>query len=328
MDTEMPGRTERDRPGATELTVLVYEPQHAEEFVELLVERNAPGRFIACSDETSVHGAIRNCHVVVSGPFPVAALDSARELLWIQSLWAGVDSWRTVDLPHGVRLTRMTEIHGPYIAEYVFAHLLSGSQRVAQFHDAQMARRWEPLATHRLHGPLGVAGWGEIGRHIGRVAAGFGLPVRAFSRSGHGVDPYGNPVFASSELHSFLAELQILVLALPGTPGTRGLIGRPELALLAPGAVVVNIGRGAVLDEDAVVEALRSGQLDRAILDTVAVEPLPPTSPLWDAPGCTVTPHVAGPTDLTAAADVVARNLRTFVGGGWPRPIVDLERGY
>ncbi len=76
------------------------------------------------------------------------------------------------------------------------------------------------------------------------------------------------------------------------------------------------------------VEALRSGQLDRAILDTVAVEPLPPTSPLWDAPGCTVTPHVAGPTDLPAAADVVARNLRTFVDGGWPRPIVDLDRGY
>jgi hypothetical protein len=83
MDTESPGRTDRDRPGTADLTVLVYEPQHAEEFVELLVERNAPGRFLACSDETSVHRAIPHCHVIVSGPFPVAALASARELLWI-----------------------------------------------------------------------------------------------------------------------------------------------------------------------------------------------------------------------------------------------------
>jgi glyoxylate/hydroxypyruvate reductase A len=214
------------------------------------------------------------------------------------------------------------------MAEYVFAHLLSSTQRVADFRAAQSEHRWQPLPMRRLTGPLGVAGWGSIGSRIGHIAAAFGLTVRGLRRGAGRVASGEIPVYGAAELDTFLDGLQVLVTVLPATAQTRGLIGEDELGRLAQGAVLVNVGRGDVLDERAVLRALNSGRLSRAVLDTFATEPLPPASPLWEAPRCVVTPHIAGPTDPAEAADVVARNLVTFLAGDWPEPVVDFAAGY
>ncbi len=221
--------------------------------------------------------------------------------------------------------------HGAAIAEYVAAVVLAHLKRLPQLGRAQVRRRWRAdLAPCELAGrTVGVIGTGDIGRSTARIMSALGTQVRGVSRRGRPAEGFGQ-VFAAADLHAFLDGVDVLVIASPLTEATRGLVGSAELSLLRKGAYLVNVGRGPIVDEPALVAALRDGQLAGAALDVFDTEPLPEDSPLWAMPTVIVTPHNS---DLTTGTDerclaLLADNLARFATGRPLRGVVDVALGY
>src|SRR5262249_37574725 len=157
-------------------------------------------------------------------------------------------------------------------------------------------RRWRPVNPRRLRGAtIAMLGLGDIGQTIARAGRAFGMTVIGVNRSGRRV-PGVSRVYPSGQLAAALARADFAVVTLPLTAETRGLVGRRELAAMKPTAWLVNVGRGAVVDEVALVRALRARRIGGAILDVFPTEPLPPRHPLWGLDNAVVTPHISGPS--------------------------------
>jgi len=243
----------------------------------------------------------------------------------VQSLWAGVE--RIVTNPTLTQpLCRMVDpglARG--MAEYcagwaLRAHL--GMDRLAQ--DGVWRNRLAPpLAAER---GVTVLGMGELGQAVAAALAGLGFRVAGWSRSGRPVP--GVQVLAGDALPQALSRAEILICLLPDTAGTRNLLDAGRLALLPAGATVINAGRGTLIDETALLEALERGRPGHAVLDVFQSEPLPPGHPFWAHPQVTVTPHVAAETRPASAAPVVAANLRRAMRGQPLLHLVDRKRGY
>ena len=187
--------------------------------------------------------------------------------------------------------------------------------------EAQRARHWERFAGTDLRGrTIVIVGIGRVGTEIARLAQAFGMRVVGVKRSVEGVTPadlHLDALYAPSDLHDALRQAEHLVLIAPQTAETKGLIGAAELALLPERAVFINIARGALVDEAALVEALRSGRLAGAALDVFAREPLSPESPLWGLDNVIISPHSASTSDRENAriTDLFCTNLRKFLDG-------------
>jgi phosphoglycerate dehydrogenase-like enzyme len=255
-----------------------------------------------------------------------------RSLRWVHAAGAGVENLSQDVAGTEITITNM-HIHGDVIAEHVFAMLLAHTRRLPEFLANQAARRWvsgsamdgELLAGRRM----GVLGLGTIGTEVAHRAVAFGMHVTGTKRH-PGPVPGVARVWPPDQQDEVLRVSDILVIALPLTPETRGLIGARELRLLPGGAYVMNIGRGGIIDEDALVTSIREGHLSGAGLDVFEQEPLPEESPLWALPNVIVSPHVAG--GFTAHLDrgilVFCENLRRYVAGLPLQNVVDPDRGY
>ena len=265
-------------------------------------------------------------------------LELSPNLRWVQTTSAGVGQMvRRLGLQESdVIVTTASGVHAQPLTEFVFAALLFHTKRLGHLLAEQRAHRWERFCARELDGQtMAIVGPGRIGRKIAQIARCFGMTVWAMAREHDperaatlGIDR----LFARDELRTMLAGADCLVLCAPHTPETEGLIGRRELAALKPGAVLVNIARGAVVDEDALIEALRDGRIGLAALDVFRTEPLPPDSPLWDLPNVLINPHSASTADTENAklTDRFLRNLGHFLAGEYDRmePILDKARLY
>jgi len=223
-------------------------------------------------------------------------------------------------------------VHGEAIAEHVFALLLAHTRRLREVFQYQDARRWghRELTVPAVAGrTMGILGLGTIGAEVARRAVAFGMRVLGTKRRPAPI-PGVERVLPADGLDAVLRESHVLVLALPLTPATRGLIGARELALLPRGGFVVNVARGGLIDETALVAALREGHLAGAGLDVFAEEPLPSTSPLWALPGVIVTPHTSGdfPDYMDRILPLFCENLRRYLAGQPLSNIVDPVLGY
>ncbi len=220
-------------------------------------------------------------------------------LRWLQGPGAGVDHplWQGL-LDRGVRLTNASGIHAEPIAQYIFTYVLHWERNVRR-HQAQQARReWRIIRSDDLGAKtLGIVGYGGIGRAAGRIGRAFGMRVLGTRRT-----PVEDEVLDRfvplEDLHTLLAESHYVVLAMPYDDSTRGMIGRAELAAMREDAVLINVARGGVVDEPALIETLRAGRIRGATLDVVSEEPLPESSPLWGLERCVLTPHDAGYSPL------------------------------
>lgn len=246
----------------------------------------------------------------------------------VQSLWAGVE--RIVgDATLTQPLARMVD---PGLAEgmvdYVAGHVL----RLHLGLDAHLHGQdgvWRnavvpPLSRER---PVAVLGLGELGGACARALSGFGFPVLGWSRSPRavaGVETH----HGEAGLRTVLSRAQIVVGLLPATPGTANLLDAERLSWLPRGAMIVNPGRGTLIDDNALLAALDTGQVAQATLDVFRTEPLPPAHPFWSHPRVTVTPHIAAATRPATAAGVVAENIRRVEAGEAPLYLVDRARGY
>ncbi|WP_432543736.1 D-2-hydroxyacid dehydrogenase [Kineococcus sp. SYSU DK002] len=255
-------------------------------------------------------------------------------LRWLHSWAAGVDGEEFARdpsrLPAGVVVTSSTGNGAIPLAEHAVMLTLMLNRDAPAWAVAQREHRWERRTHPELLGStMGILGLGNAGRELAVRAAAFGVRVVGLSRRGlpaAGVDTVHTP----DELARFLTGLDVLVVCAPATPATRGLLGDEQFALLNRGAHYVCVSRGGIADDEALLRALRSGQVGAAGLDAHAVEPLPPDSPFWDEPHVIVTPHNGATTPGTAARglDIFCDNLRRFLAGSPLRNVVDFAHGY
>ena len=241
----------------------------------------------------------------------------------VQSLWAGVERItpnQTLTQP----LCRMVDpalTEG--MVEWVVGHTLRHHLGIDR-HIVNPGHVWDPacppLARER---PVAMLGMGALGLACAKALAALAFPVTGWSRT-------EKPGLLSGEagLHQALATAQIVVTLLPKTPATENLLNAARLAYLPRGAVILNPGRGALIDDAALLAALGSGQISHATLDVFRVEPLPPDHPFWTHPNVTVTPHIAADTRPASAARVVAENIRRAMAGEHLLHLVDRARGY
>jgi phosphoglycerate dehydrogenase-like enzyme len=265
-------------------------------------------------------------------------VERARALRWVQTTSAGVGPrvQRLGLAERGVIVTTARGLHAGPLTEFTFMVLLARAKGYEHLKREQAVRRWQLYCTDSLAGKtLSIVGLGGIGRRIAATGKMFDMRVHALVREEQqataaelGVDR----VFRRAELHDMLRETDALVLCAPETPETMGMIDRAALAALKRSAVLVNIARGSLVDEDALVTALLSGQLAFAALDVFRTEPLPPTSPLWDLENVLVSPHSASTVaqENERLTDLFCHNLGLFLEGRIEemRNRYDPQRGY
>ena len=308
--------------------VLILSPD-ADEYLPLLRELADSGARVQAADSARRARDVYAGEAVMLGqPDLVAtALEGMPQLRWVQSTWAGVAPLLGLQR-RDFLLTGVRGVFGPQMAEYVFGNLLAIELKVEERRERQRRREWCTVRSGVLQGRrLGIMGTGSIGRHIAATGKAFGLRVTGYSRGGAAVDGFDR-VFAAGELVEFLAETDYLVCVLPDTPETRRLLNEDRLRALRPDCVLVNVGRGSLLDEAALAAALRRGELRGAVLDVFCDEPLPADSPLWDAPGLVLTAHVAAHSRPADIARLFVANYNRYVAGEPLHDLIDFQRGY
>lgn len=256
-------------------------------------------------------------------------LSSMGNIRWVHCTGAGVDSWLYPDeLPVEILLTRSSESFGPMIAEWALARALAFSQQLIDLAQCQRLHRWAPRDIATLRGTKAViVGTGDVGTHTGRLFGALGCRVYGVSRSGEGDPSVFSAMAEVSALQDMAAIADWLVVTLPLTARTRGLISR-DVMMSCRGAVLINAGRGAVIDEAAIPEAIDAGRLTGAALDVFQVEPLPLESPLWQDTRIMISPHISGLTTIEGAAAGFLECLAAFERGDSSKWIVDRARQY
>jgi glyoxylate/hydroxypyruvate reductase A len=309
--------------------VLVYHPDEAKEYAALVRAPRGRAALTVCATPADAAAAVGEAEVVYAWRFPPELYARAPRLRWLQAMGAGVDWVLVPGLPAGVTVTRAPGVFGPWMREYVLGWCLAVTQRMETYRTAQRQRRWrQDTIPERLAGKtMVVVGLGDIGRAVAAAARGLGMRVVGVSRS-------GKPVREADRVHRLPALVKALgqgdfvVLVLPSTPDTRGLIGATALAAMRSTAWLLNIGRGAVVDEAALLSALRDRRIAGAVLDVFATEPLPADHPLWALDNVVITPHISGPSTAPEIAPVFNDNLARWLNGRPLRHVVDRVRGY
>jgi phosphoglycerate dehydrogenase-like enzyme len=256
------------------------------------------------------------------------------KLRWVQGTSAGIGGLleRTGLIGAPITFTTASGVHGAPLAEFTLLGLLYFAKDVPWLARQQARHRWERHARGLLRGSkVLLVGLGGVGREVARLLAAAGVEVWAAGRPGRSYQVAGVTKCTDDEhLSDLLGEVDALVLACPLTDRTRNLIGARELALLPPGAVLVNLARGQVVDEEALIAALAGGHLGGACLDVFATEPLPASSPLWDMPNVLVSPHSAStvPDENRLLADLFTANLRRWLAGEPLLNVFDVSAGY
>jgi phosphoglycerate dehydrogenase-like enzyme len=280
----------------------------------------------------------RGAEVYMGFGIPPEILREGAALRWVHSGAAGVRGSLTPEMrASDVVFTNSAGIHGPPVAETVMAYLLHFARGLDHAVASQRDARWDKAAFDAADAPVrelsrstvGVVGLGGIGREVAWRAAALGARVVGTRRRPDPVD--GVEVLHGSEgFHRLLEASDYVVLTLPETADTAGLVDEAALARMRPGAVLVNVARGGLVDTAAVVAALRSGRLRGAALDTFSREPLPDGDPLWSEPGLLITPHTSAYTHAfwEREAALIVDNMRRFREGSPLRNVVDKDAGY
>ncbi|MBI3761836.1 MAG: D-2-hydroxyacid dehydrogenase [Chloroflexi bacterium] len=271
---------------------------------------------------------VTNAEIAINGdfdgpkPFREIAATMPR-LKWIHSASAGLNDIASRDLvERGVWVTNSAGVYAPSMVEYVLAMLVIAERNLPGWLAAQRERRWLPWTAfpdgELYRKRMGIIGYGATGRYLAQAARALGMEVWACRRTPAliGTEPLDR-LLTAFEIPTLLEACDYVVVAASLNSTTRGLISTDELRRMKPGAILVNIARGKIVDEAALISALRDGRLRAAILDVTSVEPLPADSPLWDMPNVFITPHISGNTrgGYQRTVDLFCANLRLYLAG-------------
>lgn len=262
--------------------------------------------------------------------------ERAPNVRWVQATSAGIGQMvRRYGLHEmNAQFTTASGVHARPLAEFVMMTVLEHVKRADLARRQQHERVWKRFATGELSGKtLAVIGYGRIGKEVARLGRAFGMRVVASKRHAAGVDPAElgvDAVYGPGDLHAVLAQADYVCLITPHTPETEGLIDEAAFHAMKPGAVLINIARGVVVNEQALLAALDSGRLAHAALDVTAVEPLPADNPLWAHQNVTIYPHSASTSEREneRLVELFADNLRRYLAGEPLLNRLDTERMY
>jgi glyoxylate/hydroxypyruvate reductase A len=274
-------------------------------------------------------GNLREVEYLIAWQVPADFVAQMPNLKVLFSSGAGIDHVDLSAVPAHVPLVRMVEpgiING--MVEYVSLAVLALHRDFFDYVTQKSARSWNPLEVPPASArTIGVMGLGSLGCAVLERLASYGFRLRGWNRSPRSLQ--GVETFAGDDqLKPFLAGCDVLICLLPLTPATQGILDREVFAALPPGAALINVGRGPHLVDAALLAALDSGQLSRAILDVTEPEPLPPDHPFWTHPRVFVTPHVASMTQPETAAPILLENIRRHQRGDSLAGVIDRCRGY
>ncbi|MHB1456249.1 MAG: D-2-hydroxyacid dehydrogenase [Armatimonadota bacterium] len=310
-------------------------------------------QFINCLNEDDVVRASINLHVssesnisrellsrieIVCNGLPSGWTESMPSLKWIYFLGAGIEAALTPDLVgSNVIITNASGVHAVPISEHILGMMFMFARKLHLCMRRQVQCEWNRSgfegSVGELYGStLGVIGLGDIGEALAQRAKCLGMKVVATRRHPERTSPFADRLLPSSELDTLLKQSDYIAVCAPLTNETRGLIGEAQFSLMKQNAVIINIARGAVIDQDAMIEALRMGRIAGAGLDVTTPEPLPSDSPLWSMPNVIISPHVSGlnPHYGERAAEIFIRNLGFYLKGDYQHmpTLVDRKAGY
>ena len=310
------------------------------DWVEQAVRNQFPElEVVIARDPETVHKELEDCEILVSWTLRPEQFARCRKLKWIHSPAAGVTSILPPGLAESaVTVTNSTSVHAVPVAEHTIALLFALSRRLLASFRHQAERRWEQgegwEAEHcltEINGKtLGLVGLGAIGREVAARAKALGMRVSAVKRDPTRGGELADRVYAPPQLHALLAETDFLVLAVPDTPENIGLMNEAAFQAMKPTAYLINIARGTLVNTDALMRALESGQIAGAALDVTDPEPLPPEHPLWQLPNVLITAHLGSATERfwKRSTDLLAENLRRYLAGEPLLNPVDKGKGY
>jgi phosphoglycerate dehydrogenase-like enzyme len=263
----------------------------------------------------------------------------ARKLKWIHSTAAGVGQLMYPELrASGIEVTNASGVHRIQMAEHILGTLIALARRFPDYFRYQQQSRWSqqelwnaPVRPRELRGQILLfIGFGAIGREVAKIMRPLGMRVWAVTRSGSAEEGLADHVFPASKLHEALPQADFIVLAAPETPETRKMMGAREFALMKPSAYFVNVSRGALVDEPALISALEQRKIAGAALDVASQEPLPTESPLWKLDNAFITPHMSAVSEhlWERQTDLLMENLERWFAGQELLNRVDLSHGY
>lgn len=276
--------------------------------------------------------------VVTASALPPGALARAARLRWIQSMSAGVDTFLTPELraTEHILVTASKGPLGESMAEHALALMLALARNLPGFLADQYSRRWRRMMAEQSHvteltgRTIAILGVGAVGGHLARMCKlGLGMRVLGMARAPRD-HPQVDRLFERADLHAALVEADVVSLSLPASAATEHIIDSGALAAMKSSAYLVNVARGRLVDEEALIVALGSGQIAGAGLDALTIEPPPNQSPLWQLPDLLITPHTSAVTDrlATRLVDFWADNLARFAEERPLRGVVDRDAGY
>jgi phosphoglycerate dehydrogenase-like enzyme len=310
----------------------------ADPYLPMLDAIKGQASVVIGNDETSLASGAASARALLNWTGNRTLLEKvlpmAHRLEWIHSRYAGLDSVLFPALVEShIPLTNGKGVFSQSLGEFTMLGMLFFAKDVRRLLRSQAELKWDPFTVLELRGQtVGIVGYGDIGRAAAQRAHAMGMRVLALRKQPEKSknDPYIDKVFASTELHQMLSESDYVICAAPLTPDTKHLMSRAEFAAMKPTAVILNVGRGPVIDEQALIQALREKRIHGAALDVFETEPLKPDNPLFTMENVLISPHSADNTKtwLVDAMRFFIENFQRFVNGQPLENIVDKRAGY
>lgn len=301
----------------------------ADTYAQLIESAGLPDLAVCEIHHHAVDSTIRSeCNILLADPdLGAKSLTTYPKIVWLQSTWAGVRPLLTLQ-KSDFKITGIKDVFGVQMREYVFAYLLYFSRQIELFQSLKHEKKWQPLECNTLNGKtLCIFGLGSIGKEVAKTAKHFGMNVLAVSHSSRDnqfVDQY----ILTYELSNFAEKMDYVVLLLPDTLATRKIVNKAFLDALPAHCVLVNAGRGQVIDEAALIDVLKNKQIKAAVLDVFNQEPLPSDNPLWQVDNCFITQHTSAISQPQSIVKKFIENYLLFHQDKALLSEIDREKGY
>ena len=310
--------------------VLFFDPQDVEVYRTLLEKHVPEAEFFVCQNREEAGRYASQAEIaLVEMSFPQDLFKRMPKLEWVQVMAAGVDKFiQNAEQFRNIPVCRVLGVFGKYMAEYALAYIFYFSQDISRVLKAQGEKRWDFFVPQFVHKKtLGVMGLGNMGMVVAQKAKNVGMRVVSWDMVKKDVSvvdrQYGGP-----ELRDFLKEADFVVVTLPSTPETANFFNRETFRSMKKTAFFINISRGAIVDEEALIEALKTNTIAGAVLDVMKQEPLPPESRLWDCPNLILSAHISGPNLPEEIVEVSKENFQRYVRKEPLIGLINFERGF
>lgn len=317
------------------LTKVVLAINLDKDYVDRLRSTYPDVEIVVSTDRAQLPEVLSGAQLLIGGRLTADLLDRSPDLRWYHTPGAGVDGVLFPELVESdLLMTNNSGVHAPHMAEYLLGTMLSFVRGLPFLMRAQMRHEWGDRREFTIYElgrqTLAVIGLGDIGQALAWRAKAIGMQVIG-SRRHVGDPPRGvDRIYPPEALHELLAEADHVAITLPLTDETRGLFGAAEFAIMKPTAFIYNIGRGPIIDSDALIAALRGGEIAGAALDVTDPEPLPADSPLWDMPNVMITAHTSGggPFYWERGIELLVSNIGRYINDEPMLNVVDKRAGY